>query len=210
MTEAEGVIKFNLEFEEQSLVKTLDIAELSAWRSIFKDLGLIGQDPDRYDGYGFGNISMRLPQGFLISGTQTGGLDQLELQDYAHCLDWDLAQNVIRAIGSSKPSSESLSHAAVYDVQSGASCAFHVHSPELWRNAASLGIETTDPGVPYGTPEMAREVERRLKTMASPGIFSMGGHEDGIFTFGASLKAAGCLMIEKLSQARMLLSGSGK
>lgn len=203
MAEAEGVIKFNLSYSERALHE-IDIRELNAWRGLLKELALIGQQPDRYDGYGFGNISMKVDDAFLISGTQTGGLETLSLDDYSLCEDWELASNSITACGNVKPSSESLSHAAVYDVQRNANCALHVHSPDLWHNAQALGIVVTDPDVPYGTPEMAQEVRRHIEGMSSPGIFSMGGHEDGIFTYGSTLEEAGVLMIRKLVQARSL------
>ena len=80
-------------------------------------------------------------------------------------------------------------------------CALHVHSPDLWTKAGRLGIATTDAAVAYGTPEMALEVRRLLTDMASSGIFSMGGHEDGIFTFGRTLEEAGSLMIAQLVRA---------
>jgi len=204
--ETEGVIKFNLTFADEQL-EDIDVTSLSRWRTILKDRGLIGQEPDRYDGYGFGNISMRCEQGFIISGTQTGGLDGVTLDDYALCEHWDLSLNAITARGRVKPSSESLSHAAVYDVHVDVNWALHAHSPDLWQNAESLGIVTTDRSVAYGTPEMALEVRRHIENMPLPGIFSMGGHEDGIFTFAESLEEAGQLMMEELSRARALKNG---
>ena len=203
MAEQEGVIKFNLSFSEQ-VMPDIDVAELSAWRSILKDLGLLGQTPERYDGYGFGNISMRCEGGFIISGTQTGDLDEVSLNDYAVCQSWDLSRNEVSAIGRVKPSSESLSHAAVYDVHEEVTCALHVHSPDIWRHANEMNIAVTDEEVPYGTPEMAAEVRRHIMDMTSPGIFSMGGHEDGVFTFGRSLAEAGELMVRELARARAI------
>lgn len=206
MTETEGVIKFNLAFEQARLTDIAEelVAELSAWRTVLKDLGLLGQVPTRYDGYGFGNVSVRCSEGFLISGTQTGGLDQVTIEDYALCHTWNLEDNAVSATGSVKPSSESLSHASIYDVNADVVAALHVHSPDIWQKAAALGIPVTDPSVPYGTPEMAREVRRLMADMALPGLFSMGGHEDGIFTFGRSLEEAGELMVSTLVKARTL------
>lgn len=204
MTETEGVIKFRLTFTEVPLqgIDTSHVAELTAWRSVLRDLGLLGQTPSRYDGYGFGNVSIRAGGGFLISGTQTGGLDHVTLDDYALCDAWNLEENAVSARGRVRPSSESLSHASIYDIDKRVSCALHVHSPDIWRAAGTLGIAVTDPAVAYGTPEMAREVRRLLADMAMPGIFAMGGHEDGVFTFGRSLAQAGALMVDWLVRAR--------
>ena len=204
MAETEGVIKFDLTFRAEKL-KGVDIAQLSAWRTVLKDLGLLGQTPGRYDGYGFGNISQRCAGGFVISGTQTGELDAVTLDDYAVCETWDLKRNAVEAIGTVKPSSESLSHASIYDVHESVTCALHAHSPGIWRNAARLGIAVTDEAVAYGTPEMAKEVRRLITDMGSKGIFSMGGHEDGVFTFGRSLAEAGQLMVQELVRARALI-----
>ena len=203
MAETEGVIKFNLTFRIDRVVG-VDVVELSAWRTVLKDLGLLGQIPGRYDGYGFGNISQRCSSGFVISGTQTGELDAVTLDDYAVCETWDLQRNAVDAKGAVKPSSESLSHASIYDVHESVTCALHAHSPDIWKNSVELGISVTDESVAYGTPEMAKEVRRLITDMDSPGIFSMGGHEDGVFTFGRSLVDAGQLMVRELVRARAL------
>jgi hypothetical protein len=63
----------------------------------------------------------------------------------------------------------------------------------------------TEASVAYGTPEMAKEVRQLIIDMHSPGIFSMGGHEDGVFTFGRSLAEAGQLMVHELVRARALI-----
>ncbi len=205
--ETEGVIKFNLAFELAKL-PDIDISGLNAWRSVLKQLQLIGQDPDRYEGYGFGNLSMRysgsLGSGFLITGTQTGDTEMLSADQYALCTSWNLAGNEVAALGRTRPSSESLSHAAVYDSNAATVCAFHVHCPEIWQSAADLGIVVTNPQVAYGTPEMANEVINCLKGQTLPAIFSMGGHEDGVFTLGETLDAAGTLLVETLVRARRL------
>ena len=204
MAETEGVIKFNLTFRIDRVVG-VDVVELSAWRTVLKDLGLLGQIPGRYDGYGFGNISQRCSSGFVISGTQTGELDAVTLDDYAVCETWDLQRNAVDAKGAVKPSSESLSHASIYDVHESVTCALHAHSPDIWRNSVELGIPVTEASVAYGTPEMAKEVRRLIVDMHSSGIFSMGGHEDGVFTFGRSLAEAGQLMVHELVRARALI-----
>ena len=201
MAEAEGVIKFNLSYQK-SVMDDFDISELSAWRSTLKQLGLLGQETERYDGYGFGNVSIRCGDGFVISGTQTGHLNNVTLADYALCESWDLANNAITASGIVKPSSESLSHAAVYDVHPEVMCTLHVHSPDICSLAEALSLATTQSSVAYGTPEMASEVRRLIVDMPLPGIFSMGGHEDGVFTFGRTIVEAGNLLISTLSKAR--------
>jgi ribulose-5-phosphate 4-epimerase/fuculose-1-phosphate aldolase len=101
-----------------------------------------------------------------------------------------------------KPSSESLSHAVIYEVQSLVGCVFHVHSPEIWKRAVELKIPVTDPGIPYGTPEMAKAVQKIVMENNLPSMLSMGGHEDGIIAYGASLSETGLVLIQNLALAR--------
>ena len=86
----EGVIKFHLDFRAGPAPEESLLLKLNAWRTSFLELGLIGQDPERYEGYGFGNLSRRLPgqreNAFLISGTQTGHLNALQANHYATVL----------------------------------------------------------------------------------------------------------------------------
>ena len=119
MTQAtrEGVIKFRIDFREGPAPAEDILHELNVWRSTFKDLGLIGQDTERYDGYGFGNLSRRLPdqsgEAFLISGTQTGHLPQLQPSHYATVHQCAPEANQLQASGLIQPSSEALSHGIV-------------------------------------------------------------------------------------------------
>ena len=45
MIEREGVIKYSLEFTDGVVAETASLSVLDAWRSIFKDTGLLGEDP---------------------------------------------------------------------------------------------------------------------------------------------------------------------
>jgi hypothetical protein len=52
---------------------------------------------------------------------------------------------------------------------------------------------------------MAIVVRNLIWHMSCRKIFSMGGHEDGIFTFGHSHEDAGQLMISELVRARSIV-----
>ena len=61
--EREGVIKYRLEHRAGPLEPRLygDLAcQLNAWRELLALTGLVGQDPQRYGGAGFGNVSARV------------------------------------------------------------------------------------------------------------------------------------------------------
>ena len=211
-TEAnDGIIKFVLRFSPGAALSEDEIADVNRYRAMMHELELIGQDQYRYDGWGFGNISVRIPpfdapvhhRRFAITGTQTGGLTTLGPEHYAIITECDPAQNRIVATGPVKPSSESLTHGVVYDLDAGVRCVIHVHSPELWRGAGRLGLPTTDADVPYGSPEMAAEVVRLYAETDLPErcVFSMGGHEDGIIAFGPTTESAAEVLLAVLKQA---------
>jgi ribulose-5-phosphate 4-epimerase/fuculose-1-phosphate aldolase len=210
--EEEGVIKFDLRFTAGPPVAMDTLTELNTWRQILRKHALIGQDPARYEGYGFGNISQRTgdpdqPRGkrqFVISGTQTGHLEAVDNRHYACVTAYDATTNRVVAAGPVKPSSESMTHGVIYDLDNGLRAVLHVHSPDIWNSATSQGIPVTSASVEYGTPEMSREVERLYaqSDVREKGIFSMGGHEDGIVAFGETVEAAGNILLAALAGSR--------
>jgi ribulose-5-phosphate 4-epimerase/fuculose-1-phosphate aldolase len=211
----EGVIKFDLHYTETGPVAGETLAELNGWRRILWQLALVGQDPARYGGYGFGNVSQRIApfdaaagkRRFVISGTQTGGLETLEAAHYSVADRYDPQTNYVEAGGPARPSSESLTHGMLYDLDTGIRAILHVHSPHIWQQADALGIPVTAAAVAYGTPEMAQEVGRLLRTtdVLHKGIFSMGGHEDGIVAFGTTPGEAGGILLNALAKSYSLL-----
>ena len=206
MSEVEGVIKYQLDFQHNSTLTWLGFEELNAWRNILFNLHLIGQDEARYDGYGYGNISYRNQcdsDVFFISGTQTGRKKQLTINDYSRVTLCDVAHNHVVADGSVKPSSEVLSHGAVYQLDSKIRCVIHVHSDVLWRCAAQIGLPCTEENVPYGTVEMADQIAGlyRLGELSKTRLFIMGGHLDGVIAYGETIEQAGAALIAQLSLA---------
>lgn len=211
MAEREGVTKYSLDFQQAPAPDAATTARLNAWRRLLYALALTGRDPERYDGLGFGNLSRRVPpwdvaapeRAFLVTGTQTGMIETLESRHYTtvmHCLP---GENRLCARGPVAPSSEALTHGALYATHDGIRWIFHVHSPHIWQRAQRLGIAVTDPDVPYGTPEMAAEVARVQKLGGDPcrGILSMGGHEDGVLAWGETDEQAGSLLLCTLARA---------
>ncbi len=206
MTEQEGVIKYQLHHRHQAVSLTLPLAEFNAWRQIMLKLALIGQDSSRYQGYGFGNISLRSaeqPQHYIISGTQTGHLPCLHRQHLALIENAEPEQNRLTSTGLCKPSSEALTHAMLYQQNSKIQAVIHVHSPDIWRHTEALQIPYTQQDVPYGTPAMAEAVKQLFlhQQLSSRGLISMLGHEDGIIAFAETLSVAANLLIDKLAEA---------
>jgi ribulose-5-phosphate 4-epimerase/fuculose-1-phosphate aldolase len=206
--EQEGVIKFALDYQAAPALPTVTLASLNAWRRILFLLQLIGQDPPRYGGLGYGNLSQRLaPEddiaaaAFVISGTQTGSLPVLRPDHYSCVLACDALHNRVVARGPVKPSSECLTHGTLYSLDTKIQSVMHVHSPEIWQLAGELGIPLTDSAVAYGTPAMASEVQRIYPVAACHGVFAMGGHQDGVVAFGDSVEQAGQRLVDVLARA---------
>jgi hypothetical protein len=206
----EGVIRFDLDYRAAPPLAAAELQSVNAWRRILFLLRLIGRDPGRYGGLGYGNISRRLaPPGtppevrrFVISGTQTGGLAELAPEHYAVVLECRPEENRVVAEGPVRPSAEALTHGALYAAADSLQFVMHVHSPDLWRQARGLGVPVTAE-VPYGSPAMALEVKRLLadSAAAAKGLFAMGGHEDGIVAFGHSAEAAGTVLLRYFARA---------
>ncbi len=208
MAGKEGVIKFTLNHTEKACITPGQVVEIDGWRHIMHRLQLIGQDPARYHGYGFGNISMRLednPESFIITGTQTGGLDHLQAKDYALVTACNAKTNTITARGRTRPSSEALTHGQLYQLDANIRCVLHVHSPDIWNNAEKMRLQVTRADAAYGTVEMAMAVEQLFAgdVVRKSRIFSMGGHEDGVVSFGSSIHEACNIMIATLARTEM-------
>jgi len=78
----------------------------------------------------------------------------------------------------------------VYEARSEAKAVIHVHHRGLWE-ALYQRIPTTHPKVEAGTPEMAEAIGQLLGEGDQGGLFVMGGHQDGLMAFGATLEEAG-------------------
>lgn len=201
MTQADGVVKYQLQFESTDLDDVPGLAKLIAWRATLHHLGLLGQHPSRYDGCGYGNVSLRTATDrFLISGTQTGKFEHLSAKQFAEVIAVQLSNNQLRARGRVKPSSEALTHAAVYRMDANITCVLHVHSPEIWHAAGRLGLPCTPPETEYGTANMARAVAALYDHAPeqATGVFAMLGHTDGVVAFGPNPEAAGTELLRCL------------
>lgn len=211
----EGVVRFEVRHETRLLDERVfgeTARALAAWREVLARLGLVGRDQARYDGLSYGNVSARVPpmgdvgrgrRRFLVTGTQTGGHRRVALEDFSLVESWDIAGNRVSSAGMVPPSSESLTHAALYDIAPAARVVLHGHAPELWRRAAALGIPVTRPEAANGTPAMALEVQRlyRESTLPALGVLAMGGHEDGVLALGRTAAEAGEALVRHLARA---------
>lgn len=196
----EGYIKFNSEWKKAKHVLPSDILKLNVWRQKLYDVNFLGVYPD---GIGFGNVSQRSAGNkFFISGSKTGSVVHLNASHYAEVIDFDIQKNWVKCIGETIASSESMSHAVIYEHYPEVNAVFHVHHLELWKKLL-WKIPTTPESAPYGSPEMATEILHLFKTtdVLESKLFAMAGHEEGLFAFGNKLEEAGQVLL-KLQEAQ--------
>lgn len=191
----EGYIKFNCQWIADEPPDQQFVQLLNPWRQQLYDAGLIGVYPN---GIGFGNVSARMKSNtFIITGTSTGSIEHLCEQHYTQVTDYNIFNNSLTCQGPVKASSESLTHAIIYEVLPTVNAVVHVHNKAMWDKLIH-DVPTTSVNVEYGTPEMALEIERLIRSgsLANDKILVMAGHEEGIITFGEDLEEAVNLVLK--------------
>jgi len=199
----DGYIKFNCHLTSEKIAIPSELfGPLNYWRDDLWSKCLIGAYPD---GIGYGNISVRVPGSdqFYISGSATGGIPELDQIHYP-LVEWcDPALNAIGCRGLIKASSESMSHAAIYASSPEIGAVVHIHNRELWEKYLDI-LPTTNKTVEYGTPEMAFEISKimmQYETLDKK-VFVMGGHEEGIISFGKTVEEAALAILELEDRSR--------
>jgi L-ribulose-5-phosphate 4-epimerase len=185
----EGYIKFDCTWEQTTITVSCS-KQLLATRDYMHQLGLIGFDKTHQVGYG--NISERIDSDqFIISGTQTGHILPILAEHFTQITGFNIPQNQVNCQGPAKASSETMTHASLYDTLPEVHCIIHVHSKHIWEQLLITEMCTGEK-VPYGTPEMAYEIKRlvKLPSVQKAKIMAMAGHEDGVISFGATFDEA--------------------
>ena len=194
-------VKFTYDCAGAEIAKFDQLAELNGYRRKLQERGLMGVDSN---GVGFGNVSIRdgVSKNFYMTGSATGGLPELTATDCVRVVAYDFAMNCLRYEGAAIPSSESLTHAAIYESDLSTSAVIHCHDLGLWATLLDR-VPTISNAVPYGTPEIAYEIMRLFKVsdVRSGKILVMAGHEAGIVTFGEDLKDAFNVLMRERSES---------
>ena len=187
MQPKDGYIKFQINHRETKPV-CLDeeILDLLKFRTEVFDRGWIGVLPD---GVGFGNLSMRMGDHFIITSNATGQYRELNSSHFAKVVNYDAKSNICTSEGSRKPSSESGTHAVIYDVLPEINVILHIHNKAIWKKILETGFSTAE-NIEYGTPEMAEAVTHLVQKpeVQKAGVFAMKGHEDGVVFFGSGIE----------------------
>lgn len=197
----EGYLKFGCHFSKEKIQIPSELfVPLNFWRDNLWSKSLIGA---YCDGIGYGNISVRLPltNQFYISGTSTGGIPELDQMHYSLVEQCDPELNVIWCRGLVKASAESMSHSAIYVASPEVGAIVHIHNIELWEKYLDV-LPSTSREIEYGTPGMAFEISKimALPIITHKKVFVMGGHKEGLISFGPTVADAALAILDLLGK----------
>lgn len=186
----EGVVKYSLKYKQSEAIAIKECKKIEKTREDLYALGLIGAYSN---GIGYGNISLKYNKknAFVITATQTGDLEQLTPNEYSLVKKVNFKTFTTTATGPSKPSSEAITHACIYELDEAINAVIHIHNEKLWDfMLKNTYLSTND--TPYGTPEMVEDVKELYKNIdpLQNNAFVMKGHFEGVVTFGKSLSEA--------------------
>lgn len=190
-----GVVKFNCNWIKEEPLNADLLTDLDLWRDKMLELGFIGVNDENI---GYGNISIRTQENqFIITGSATGKIKELTNEHYTTVVEYNLEKNHLTAKGPIVASSESLTHAVIYESDKNVNAVIHIHNFDLWQQLMD-NIPTTNKNIEYGTPAMAKEIIRLFKetNLKDQKLLVMAGHEEGIITFGENLNEAGNLLLK--------------
>jgi len=195
----DGVIKYHFDFRLSTPLSEVKFRDIEFVRERLFALGLIGVTDE---GVGYGNISQRIgTNSFVITGTQTGHLANLNGSHYSLVEDYDDTEFYLKSSGVIKPSSEALTHGTIYNLSDKIGAVIHIHSKLIWQFMLDSNYLSTSK-VEYGSIEMIDEVNRIFATtnpLDNP-KFVMAGHEDGVMIFGRNLYEAELNLLEVLGR----------
>ncbi len=190
MSAEDGYIKYKCIHTNKELGFMPIMNDINMIRAKLFELGLIGIYPSKIS---YGNISCKISNStFIISGTQTGELNQLEPKHFAIVEKADIENNTLYSYGQINASSESMSHSAIYRANYSINCVIHVHCFKLWAKLLNQ-VPTTPQNAEFGTPEIANAINSIFNTVPDithKGIIALGGHQDGLIAYGKDLNSA--------------------
>jgi len=185
MMDETGIIKYKCHWHDKPLKPSLELDEIIEWRNLAKKDNYIGISKN---GIGFGNISIKVDDGFIISGSATGHLVSGAAKDFALAYNWNIQNNQVWCSGETKASSEALSHAIIYNTLTQVNTILHIHHHQLWKKYYYI-LPSTAVDIEYGTPAMALGIQKLLSNPNNnSGIILMKGHQNGLISYGESFK----------------------
>lgn len=185
MSEEEGYVKYRCVHNVGPAPDHPDWAALNDLRSDLVRAGLVGQ---LENGVGYGNLSLRAGQGFLVTGTATGHIPVLGPEHYCLVTRCDIDANTVWSVGPLQASSESMTHAAIYEASAMTGCVIHLHHARLYAQLLQGKAPATSPEAAFGTPAMAHSVADLVRRHPADGIIVMTGHKDGFLMYAPNVE----------------------
>ena len=179
----DGYVKYQCVHSAGPAPDHTDWQKLNDLRSDLVIAGLIGVLDN---GVGYGNVSLRAENGdglFMVSATSTGHIAELGPEHYCMVTACDLDANTVWSRGPRQASSESMTHAAVYEASPETGCVIHLHNAELFGQLLEGEAPATAPDAAYGTPAMAHSVAELVRRHPEDGVIVMTGHPDGFLLY---------------------------
>ena len=194
MTKDDGYIKFRCHWgKTDPVLPEVLFNKINKWRNRLYKMNLIRAYKN---GIGYGNLSIRISgtNNFYISGSATGNFKFTGPEHYTVVTNYNYEKNSLICSGPIKASSESLSHAAIYESNKNINAVIHVHHLRMWEKYIN-DLPTTNKEFSFGTPEIANDIASLLQNEknSNTGIIIMGGHCEGILFFGIDIDEAGKL-----------------
>ncbi len=186
--------KFRTSFQTKELPEDTRTAEIMEWGTKLHGMGLL---PAESGGHA-GNMSFRNNKGFVITA---GGANKGRLtpRNFVQVLSCNIDTGKVEAEGELEPSSETFIHYLIYRERPDINAIIHVHDSAVTENHEKLGVKTTRKKEPYGTPELAYEVQ---KAIGHERCIVVKGH--GVISMGKSLWEAGRIVLTRHGDAEKL------
>lgn len=190
----DGYIKFHCEHttatwnsEALPLSSTLlqIIEQLDTFRTRVYDQKLIGIYEN---GIGYGNLSHRIGENFVITASATGGARELGIDGYTLVHSVLIENNTVKSIGPLPASSETMTHAAIYQVAPKIQCILHIHNQIIFDTMIKNNSLSTEKNIPYGTIEMAQALKILAQKYPLEASIVMQGHNEGVIIYGTSIE----------------------
>jgi len=183
MQEWRGV-KFRTKFLKREVPQDMRIDDLRYWISRYGFYNLC----QPLSGRSYGNMSFRIKEGsneFIITSTGHDFRENIGDDGFVKVLKCNLDKNEVEANGLEIPSSETFSHYIIYKNRSDINAVFHGHCMRIVCNI-DLGFVSTENEKPYGTADIALEVE---KVLGKENFIIMRNH--GFLALGKDIDDAG-------------------
>lgn len=209
----DGYIKFHCEhrcaeWNSRELPVSADFLaifkEVDTFRTKVFDQGFIGIYEN---GIGFGNLSFRYGDNFVITASATGGARELGINGYTLVNRVAVAQNTVHSLGPLPASSETMSHASVYQNSPRVNYVLHIHNIVLFNFLKERNALSTPENTAYGTVQMAEEIGKLVRQNHTEATIVMRGHEEGILLYGiniAHLQSQLTFLCQEASEAKCM------